>query len=339
MFGIMLIGFSTAAGDTKGMNLGKFFAAAPEPRDNPSAWRWPDTVANEARALLEITAPYPHFPSRTVAPATLTPPFSYREGRKAADAMRGQGGVAYINWQFGIGRIPDISIDFTLHKTLRPPGDIYLQLDDAPIGRTPQYFGLQCSFDHNGNPVTTFIWSRWLTNDTANAWVAPGGHITSLANEGQYICIGCPYKWGQGTYTVHLLMRETDQVGTWYEIRIFDHQTCSWTKAGRMRFPPVDGAPPLLAEAGASWLEIIGGTRNSRDIAENHISFGGAYTCGRTVATQKIATAYNDRECPNSDVSIDPDGRRVHLHYGGDTRRRTKAGTYPLKEELAPAQQ
>jgi hypothetical protein len=162
--------------------------------------------------------------------------------------------------------------------------------------------------------------------------VSDGGWIESAGYEGDFVGIRYPYSWGKGTYTVHLVMRETDEVGTWYEMHIYDHGKSEWTKIGRLRFPGVKEGLPFIKDGGGSWCEVYGGTMSSKDIAAFHLSYGGVYTCGRTIGAKEVRFSYGET-APNSDISIDPDGSRIHVLYGGETIRRTPAGKYELKEE------
>lgn len=314
-----------------------FFAKTPICSTDPSEWRWPKDTLDHA---LEILHPeeelYMHFMG-SVKPKSTFSPFKYSEG-KLPDIGRGHGGMVYVNWNFGLKQFPDLSIDITFHSKPMGPAAVYLQLYDFPIGNTGQYFGFQYSEQAGGKMLKKFIWSRWGTRDTKNAWVPKEGNIESAGYEGDFIGIRYPFTWDQGTYTVNLTMRETDNLGTWYEMRIYDHKKKNWTIVGRLRFPLVNNEPPFIKNGGGSWCEVFRGTKSSNDIHPFHLSYGGIYTCGRNIAAKKISVIYND-SAPNIDVSIDPDGRRVHVQYGGKTRRRTPAGEYLLRKETGNAEQ
>jgi hypothetical protein len=312
-----------------------FLARLPIPTNNPSAWQWDTPTTDRVIKILGCEGPLnAHRPGATI-PASL----AYPRGSVGSPppAGRGHGGVLYLNWTTGLKLLMDLSIDVTFHTKPTPVGSVYLQLYDFPLIvpgsaiKVGQYFGFQYWFE-KGELKTQFIWSRWNTRDKANAWVADGGWIESAGYENDFVGIRYPYAWTKGTYTVHLAMRESDAVGTWYELRIYDHQKSEWKKIGRLRFPRTEQGLPFLEDNGGSWVEIFGGTKSSQDIGFFHYSFGGVYTCGRKVRARQVELRYAE-STPNCDVAVAPDGRRVHVIYGGQTRRTTAPGKYRLKPE------
>jgi hypothetical protein len=309
----------------------EYFSKLTVPSGDPTLWQWPPSIAQRVLEILGAEGKlYRHNP-REAEPESYEYPFPVREA-ESPPTGRGHGGMTYVNWTFGMLKMIDLSIDVTFHTEPQGPAAVYIQLYDFPIGETGQYFGFQYSLAQSGELRTKFIWSRWGTRDKANAWVSDGGWIESAGYEGDFIGIRYPYMWCRGTYTVHLFMRETDEVGTWYEMHIYDHGKSEWVKVGRLRFATVEEELPFIKDGGGSWCEVYGGTTLLRDIARFHVSYGGVYTCGRTIEPKEARFSYGDRT-PNSDISIDPDGRRVHVLYGGATTRRTPAGIYGLGEE------
>ncbi len=310
-------------------NQAAYFASLPAPKADPARWQWPSSVSRRVKQMLGAKGKvYPHSP-RMVSPISLKYPLA-RKKAEPPETARGHGGMTYVNWTTGLDKLVDLSIDVTFHTDPKPSAAVYLQLYDFAIGKTGQYFGFQYAFKKNGELERKFIWSRWGTRDKADAMVTEGGWIESAGYEGDFVGIRYPYVWTKGTYTVHLTMRETDKVGTWYEMRIYDHQKKNWTTIGRLRFPGTAGALPFIKDGGGSWCEVYGGTKSSQDIGLFHLSYGGVYTCGRTVAARKVRFTYG-KAAPNSDMAIGRDGKRVHVMYGGETRRVTPAGTYRLK--------
>lgn len=308
-----------------------YFASLPAPNGDPSRWQWRSSTARRVRQMLGVRGAVYHHRAKLVASSPSAYPYDTTKGTPPGTA-RGHGGMAYVNWTTGLNKLVDLSIDVTFHTNPKPSAAVYLQLYDFAIGKTGQYFGFQYAFKKNGELEQKFIWSRWGTRDKADAKVAEGGWIESAGYEGDFVGIRYPYKWGVGTYTAHLMMRETDQVGTWYELQIYDHQKKEWTKIGSLRFPPSDQGLPFIKDGGGSWCEVYGGTKSSKDIGLFHLSYDGVYTCGRTVAARQARFTYG-KAAPNIDIALDKDGKRVHMMYGGETRRITKAGTYKMKRE------
>lgn len=309
----------------------EYFARLPVPAGDPSRWQWPPSVSQTTMRMLAPEGPVTRHHPKTAAPRNDAYPEDLSKG-KPPGVGRGHGGMTYVNWTLGLKKMADLSVDITFHSDPVPAAAVYLQLYDFKIGKTGQYFGFQYAFGNKGQPETKFIWSRWETRDKADAWVAEGGTIESAGYEGDFVGVRYPYAWGKGTYTVHVMMRETDAVGTWYEMMIYDHRMQKWTKIGRLRFPGVDGGLPFIEDGGGSWCEVFGGTKSSEDIGLFHLSYGGVYTCGRTVAAREVRFTYG-KDTPNCDISLDRDKRRVHVMYGGTTRRLTPAGTYKLGRE------
>jgi hypothetical protein len=62
-------------------------------------------------------------------------------------------------------------------------------------------------------------------------------------------------------------------------------------------------------------VNCTAGTRTSRDIGLFHLSYGGVYTCARTIAAITARSSYG-KDAPNCDISMDSDGRRVHVMFG-----------------------
>jgi hypothetical protein len=309
----------------------EYLAKLPVPSGDPAFWQWPPSIAERVLEILGAKGKLcQHYP-KEAEPKSYEYPFQVKKAESPA-VGRGHGGVTYVNWTFGLSKLIDLSIDVTFHTEPRGPAAVYIQLYDFPIGETSQYFGFQYSFTQSGELQTKFIWSRWDTRDKANAWVSDGGWIESAGYERDFVGIRYPYSWGKGTYTVHVMMRETDEVGTWYEMRIYDHGGSEWTQIGGLRFSVEREELPFPKDGGGSWCEAYGGTTSSEDIAVFHLSYGGIYTCGRTIEAKRIRFCYGET-APNSDISIDPDGRRIHVVYGGETTRRTPAGEYELKEK------
>jgi hypothetical protein len=313
-----------------------FLASLPIPSGDPSLWQWDASTRDHVVGFLGSEGDLSlHRPTETVIPISMEYPRTL-EG-PPPPVGQGSGGVLYLNWTTGLKRLMDLSIDVTFHTEPKPAASVYLQLYDFPMVvpgtsvKVGQYFGFQYWFER-GQLKTQFIWSRWNTRDKADAWVADGGWIESAGYEGDFVGIRYPYQCSKGTYTVHLAMRESDPVGTWYEMQIYNHQKSEWKKIGRLRFPRSADGLPFLEDNGGTWVEVFGGTKSSEDIGLFHYSIGGVYTCGRTVRARYVELKYADGT-PNCDVAIDADGRRVHVMYGGQTRRVTPAGKYLIRTE------
>ena len=312
-------------------NEAEFFANLPSPDEDPSKWQWPPSLSDEVLRILCAKGTVCQHMTSAVIPLKDDYPINSSKGR-APEVGRGHGGMTFVNWKLGLKKFADLSLDITFHKAFQPSAAVYVQLYDFKIGKTSQYFGFQYAFGDFGEVHTKFIWTRWQTRDMANAWVAEGGTIESAGYEDDFVGIRYPYAWAKGTYTVHVMIRGTDDIGTWYEIMIYDHQKKEWIKIGGLRFPMTDDGLPFIEDGGGSWCEVFGGTESSRDIGLFHLSYGGVYTCGRTIRAREARFSYG-KETPNCDISIDSDGKRVHVMYGGETRRLTSKGTYRLKAE------
>lgn len=314
------------------MNIA-FLTSLPNPEGDPSVWTWPEDLSQKVQDFLgKREELYRHYPKK-VTPDSLNFPYSLDENQKP-DIGNGHGGLLYINWTFGMNKLMDLSIDITFHTAPSGPEGVYIQLYDFKIGKTSQYFGFQYAQSKNNEIETKVIWSRWNTRDKSNARVAEGGWIEEAGYENDFVSIRYPYKWNQGTYTVHIYPSEADKIGVWYDMMIYDHSKNYWMKIGGLRFPLDDGQIPFLEDGGGSWCEVFGGVKNSTEISKFYLSFGGIYTCGRTIGAKRVKIKYSDK-APNSNISIDPNGRRIHVIYGGNINRITNPGFYELQKEIS----
>lgn len=313
--------------------VGAYLAGLPVPEGDPSDFQWSAEDRDGALGLLAPRARLrPHRP-RPVVPETLRLPWPASEGVAAAadPELEMPRGMTYANWDFGIPGMVDLSIDVSFHRTPRAaPGEgIYLQLYDADIGATGQYFGFQFR-ERDGETVTQVIWSQFGSRDLERLDEEPEGYHEEADYEGDFVSLRYPYEFGRGTYTVHVSLDALAPEGAWYLMRIYDHGAGSWTRIGRMRFPYAKGKLPTIQDGGGTWQEVFAGVQRPSEVTPFHLSIGGVYTAGRTVAPRTARTHY-DADIANSDISWDPAGRRLHMRFGGRTRRRTPEGTIPLK--------
>jgi hypothetical protein len=318
------------------VRVAAYLGNLPIPDQDPSGWQWSAQDYAQVLQILGSSAPlHTHRPG-SVRPSALVYPGA--TNGPAPGVGTGYGGVLYLNWNTGLRHMPDLSMDVTFHTPPIPAGAVYLQLYDFPMVvpstdiKVGQYFGFQYWFDDQQKLQTQFIWSRWNSTNKSDAWVADGGWIEAASYENDFVGIRYPYRWTAGTYTVHLAMRRIDEVGAWYDMQVYDHQMSQWKKIGGLRFPRTASGLPLLENNGGSWVEVFGGTTSSQDLGLMHYSFGGVYACGRRIRAKSVNVVYDERT-PNSNVAINPDGRRVHVVYGGQTARTDPPGEHLLKPE------
>lgn len=311
-----------------------WFTALPQPQGDPSKFSWPPTLAKQAARRLGVQGKLRRHRPGPAAPATLELPWPDTEGEPAADdpEIEMPRGMTYQNWTFGLDGMPEIACDLTFHRAPRGPAGVYLQVYDGAIGDTGQYFGFQYR-EVDGEVETNVIWSRFGTRDTDHLEEAPGGYHEAAGYEGDFLSVRYPYRFQEGTYTMHVRMDEATPRGVWYAMRIYDHQDGTWTDTGRLRFPwTEEGGVPYLRDGGGSWQEVFGGVTRPGAVSPFHLSLGGIYTLGRVVAPRAVRTAYGEG-IDNSDVSLDLDSGRVHVRFGGSTRRRTPAGSLSFGPE------
>jgi hypothetical protein len=160
------------------------------------------------------------------------------------------GALTYLNWYFTIPDINSVSHTVTSYNDSGNTSDIYLQLYDASIDGTGQYYGLQTT--------GMAIFSRFGTIDTSNIQAGPGATITNGTNEGPYISLR--YDFGSmptGTYNTRMVRTSYDGLGDWFSYFVKVPERSSETYIGAIRFPRANASVPAsFADGGGTWTEF-----------------------------------------------------------------------------------
>lgn len=331
------------------LRRGRFLASLPTPEGDPQEFSWSNVQVMRARAALGEAGEARVGDDFRAAPDSLDLPFDPDEG-KAPEGIDDQldmpRGLTYQSWDLGLEQTSDVMVDMTIHTAPEGPAGMYLQVWDAPLGEWGQYMGLQFR-EEDGEVVTNAIWSRFGNEDGDDLEVADDGNGYSevagyegepdpdTGQPGGFISLRYRYDFGVGTYTFHVHLDRLDFKGAWYRLRIYDHQQGEWTHIGRMRFPYAGNFEvPYYSGRGGSWQEVFTGVDTAREVPAAHVSLGGAYGLGRRVPAVSARLSYADGNPDegvpgifNTDISRQPGGDRLHVRYGGATRRRSEAQT------------
>ncbi|MEE9508885.1 MAG: hypothetical protein V3V81_00145, partial [Candidatus Bathyarchaeia archaeon] len=134
------------------------------------------------------------------------------------------GGLHYIWWDFPISRFPRLTINITIYDEPSYNDGLYFQMYQSLINNVGFYFGIQTYFyKPDFCPQGKFlIFSRWGTRDLANVRTVEGGWSQSAGYEGDFVGIRKCYDWGIGKYSLEISYMESDEVGDWYGVWIYD---------------------------------------------------------------------------------------------------------------------
>lgn len=168
-------------------------------------------------------------------------------------------------WQ-DIGDFPklkSISIDVDVDGDFTADGAgklMYIAPLYGKIAGSGFYFGMQTDVSRPGKPIRGFLFSRWGRARSDDAEPAPGGWHSALTHEqsreGDFVGVRLAYPWGAGRYTFRLEPIAQDNVGTWINLQIHDHQTDQRIDAGSLRFP---GSDLTLDKDFVNFVELYGG--------------------------------------------------------------------------------
>ena len=241
--------------------------------------------------------------------------------------------MAYIwwDWDSGIGRrlqFRELTVDFTIHGDVRNFSDrhgLYLMLGYATISDVAFYYGLQTG--DNG-----LIFSRWGTDDLANAREAPDGWSNAGEEGGAFIGVRRGYEWGEGDYRVRLASDGIDTDGEWWGLWITDLDEDTTTWFGSMKFPFKDGYDSTWVEASTyTTIEIYGTLIRPINIPEWRVTV--YRPVGDGIPSSYGHTGYSmfSDSFSNSDIHYDSVTDSVELTVGGTTERQTPPQTVIFK--------
>lgn len=223
------------------------------------------------------------------------------------------GGMTYVNYHFNV---PDIyQVEHEVDLLENPSGTnshFYIQMYDADIGASGQYYGLQTT--------GTVIWSRWNTNDTSNIRSSSGATILNGVETGANF-ISLRKKFGSlpnGHYKTRITRAEFDGIGDWFGYYVtFPGQQEQYI--GDIRFPRrIAGVPASFNDGGGQWNEFWDNNGTSLvpvPLLKLNI---------KAVANGSLAAVHTEgsyQKMPNSDMYAITPGGYVHHDIGSMTPR------------------
>lgn len=231
------------------------------------------------------------------------------------------GGMTYSNWQFG-SSVQIKSIEHSIHVGMNPgaTSNIYLQLYDANIDSTGQYYGLQTT--------GLALFSRWGVSDTSNIILGPNAYTASGSEIGTAF-ISLRRNFGSlpvGDYSTRMTRTTFDGVGDWFAYYV-TFPGGSEQYIGSIRFPRTNAAvPATFKDRGGTWTEFW--SNNGMVLYPVPLWSGSVKVTANSGASNPISVVNSYSTMPNSDVYLQ--GGKVNISIGGMTERCHPAGTYPF---------
>lgn len=232
------------------------------------------------------------------------------------------GGMTYVNWNFKTSDIHSLKFDVDIDNNPGNQSDLYLQLYDASIDGSGQYFGIQTT--------GTVLFSKFGTANPNDASVPAGSTLAIDGNpfngEGStYISIRRGFgALPAGHYTVRMSRNNYDGTGDWFGYFVtFPGQ--AETYVGSIRFPRSNAAVAAsFSDGGGTWTEAWDNNGASLfPVSLWHVHT--AVIANGNILPYSAVSAYSSM--PNSDISAESDGGLVDLILGGCTTRTHPAGT------------
>ena len=201
---------------------------------------------------------------------------------------------------------------------------LHLILMQNQISETGLFVALQTDVGGRGKGL---IFSRWGTNDLANARHSLTAGWT-VSSGGDFIGVRRLYDWVEGDYRVRIVPDGLETDGEWFSLWVTDLGSGETTWIGSLKFPLLDGTATMHPRSSAT-IELYGsGPIRPIDIPQWHVSLG--RPSGDNAFAEWGFTTYpfddHVNALPNSNVSYDELGDRVHLIVGGTTWRKDPAG-------------
>lgn len=211
------------------------------------------------------------------------------------------------------------------------PGEavgLYLGLFNGQLDKTMFYFGIQTDVAKPGvgGVGKGLIFSRWATQDAADARIAPGGFIEVGSHEGNFVGVRLPYDWTTGSYKVTLARAESDGDADWFDMHVTDAAGTK-TYVGGLRFPRwIATTPARIAAAGTTFTEVYSHAADIADVPQWKTAVMARGDGQLAPSAELDYPAYPYAEFPNTDGYYDKNASLVRLTFGGSTARCHAAG-------------
>lgn len=223
------------------------------------------------------------------------------------------GAMTYVNYTFNQPDIYQVAHEIDVINNPSSTSDFYIQLYDANIGASGQYYGIQ---------TTGFvIWSRWGTNDTSNIRPGPGAvALNGVETGSNFISLRKDHgSLPSGHYKTRIVRAEFDGVGDWFQYYVtFPGQ--SEEHIGDMRFPrKTAGVQASFSDGGGQWNEFWDNNGSSLKPVPL-LQLNVKITVDGWVTAAQARGHYSPM--PNSDMYVlDTPGGYIHYDMGSTTGR------------------
>lgn len=223
------------------------------------------------------------------------------------------GGMTYVNYHFNAPDIHEVQHEIdVLENPSGTNSHFYIQMYDADIGASGQYYGLQTT--------GTVIWSRWNTNDTSNIRTSSGATILNGVETGANF-ISLRKNFGSlpiGHYKTRITRAEFDGIGDWFGYYVtFPGQ--QEQHIGDIRFPRrLTGVPASFNDGGGQWNEFWDNNGSSL-VPVPLLRLNIKAMANGSVAAMHAEGSY--QKMPNSDMYAITPGGYVHHDIGATTPR------------------
>lgn len=223
------------------------------------------------------------------------------------------GAMDYVNYTFALPQgITSVEADVVVLSATTPTTDFYIQIYDANIGASGQYFGIQTS--------GLVLMSRFGTRDHANARTFGASYLVDNDNEGDFLSLRRDFgSLPSGKYHVRVARAEFDGEGDWFGFFVtFPGQPEA--HIGDMRYPreqPI--VPAVIHDGGGQWNEFWD-NNGSALLPVPLLQLEVQVTANG--GTQALHALGSYSPMPNSDFfALAPPGGMIHHELGGQTGR------------------
>ena len=231
----------------------------------------------------------------------------------------GTGGMSYVNWHFNTAQnISSVQDTINIYNDPGNTSDEYLQLYDANIDNSGQYYGIQTT--------GLVLFSRWDTSDTSNVMPGPGSYVTNGTETGSTY-VSLRHDFGDlpvGQYTTNMVRANYDGTGDWFDYYVtFPGQSQQFI--GAIRFPRANsGVPASFHDGGGTWTEFWDNNNDTTlyPVPLWHVSVKA--TANNSLIPTSANSSYSTM--PNSDTYAESPGGYVDYVIGGSTPRCHPAG-------------
>lgn len=225
-----------------------------------------------------------------------------------------------VIWNFGKPRFSSLYVNISIISDPDNRDGLYFQMYEGNINSVPFYFGLQTRVFRPGYGFMGrgLIFSRWKTRDLSNVRIVEGGWSESSGHEGNFVGIRKLYDWATHKYELKIALIESDDLGDWYGVWIYDLDEGTEDFLGSIRFPETAPNKTGIADGGVSWIELY---LKETSVPKWHVSVNGIYSSDEKNPPRKAVSEYS-----RNAVYYDETGA-VHLLVGVDDRKDKKPRT------------